>query len=188
MVIPFTKSLIFVGTGWLCGCCSNTGLFSKQRVPALQLITMETGTCTMSCTWCTVMVYSHLECICLYCMNIHVVQGHHLKMYLHNYAICWNLQASKFLVNFSTTTLSKTTSQRGLDSPPPPASSATVGDDSSVKECAHNSYSCQSLFSFLERCVSSCTREERDPLLPGGPQVARAMLLALHAEVSSSNK
>ena len=48
--------------------------------------------------------------------------------------------------------------------------------------------SCYSLFSFLGRCVANCTREEKDPLLPGGLQVARAILLAVHTEITTSTK
>ena len=89
-------------------------------------------------------------------------------------------------MNFCTIESKKTTSQ---DAPSAglAAATATIGDDgNSGKGCGHTSSSCHSLFSFLERCVSECIREERgDPLLPGGSQVARAILLAVHAEVTN---
>jgi hypothetical protein len=74
--------------------------------------------------------------------------------------------------------VSKTTSQ---DTP------SAIADGSSGQECdLDGSNGRRSLFSFLERCVSDCIREERDPMLPGGPGVARAILLALHAEITTS--
>ena len=86
------------------------------------------------------------------------------------------------MVNFCTAESKKTTSQDAPSAGLAIATSATIGDDgSSGKGCGH------SLFSFLENCVLGCIREERgDPLLPGGPQVARAILLAVHAEVTTS--
>ena len=36
--------------------------------------------------------------------------------------------------------------------------------------------------------MANCTREEKDPLLPGGPQVARMILLAVHAESTTSTR
>lgn len=46
----------------------------------------------------------------------------------------------------------------------------------------------QMLFSFLRKCVSNITSDERDPLLPGERQVARAILLAVHAETTTSTR
>lgn len=124
-------------------------------------------------------------------MTVWLVQGHHFKNTLtYLYHLCNLLlssQVCRFLVNFCTIESKKTTSQ---DAPSADlaATTATIGDDgSSGKGCGHTSSSCHSLFSFLERCVSECIQEERgDPLLPGGPQIARAILLAVHAEVTNS--
>ena len=118
-------------------------------------------------------------------LTLWLVQGRHFKNTLtHLCNLLLSSQACQFLVNFCTAESRKTTSQDA----PSIGLAATIGDDgSSGKGCGHTSSSCHSLFSFLERCVSECIREERgDPLLPGEPQVARAILLAVHAEVTSS--
>ena len=88
-----------------------------------------------------------------------------------------NLQASQFLTEFCKVT--RTTTQ---------SSARTQTADSAAGDVMKGGGANHSLFSFLSECVTNCTREEKDQRLPGEQQVARVMLLAVHAETTTSTK
>ena len=67
----------------------------------------------------------------------------------------------------------------------PNNSVATAVVDSDVRQRIEASDR-RMLFSFLCKCVSNSVSDERDPLLPGERQVARAILLAVHTETTTS--
>lgn len=90
-------------------------------------------------------------------------------------------QACQFLVEFCSLSSTTATLQSDLGAPPTAPLAIDGGDDGEGEREAVGS-----LFSFLCECVSNCTSEERDRLLPGEQQVARAILLAVHAEATTS--